>query len=79
MIDLNLLLKNQFILIEDDYVFLATFGTKYQDMVIPYAKKYPGSVIRGYAVEISECDTKNKTVKKWKKTEGKSVWLKMEE
>lgn len=78
MLDLKNLLKNQYILTEGDYVFLATFGVKYQDLALSCAKKYPSAVMRNYAVEITECNPKDRTVKKWKKIEGKSVWIKVE-
>lgn len=78
MRDLEKLMKYKLILVEDDYLFFATFSPKYQDLAVACAQRYPEAVLRDYGVEISEHNPKDKTVKKWKKTEGKSVWLKLE-
>lgn len=78
MLDLKKLLRYQLILIEGDSIFFATFNSRCQEMAPLCASRYPSAVVKDYGVEITECNPKDRTVTKWKKVEGKSVWIKVE-
>lgn len=70
-----------FILLDDDKLFLVSFGPAYKDFAEAFARRRrrlgKPVELRTFAVNIQEANPATRMVITWKKSEGWSAWTKV--